>query len=317
MDNSIQQTTAVAEYSPTAAALADLNARLNGVVYDVTAKEGMLAATKDRAEVRGYRVNLEKLRKEIKAPALERCQLIDSEAKSITAQLSALENPIDEQIKKEEHRKEEIKLAVERAEAERLKAIEDARLAEIANHERLLREAEQANLAAERAEVEKMRADAQKIIAAQHEASRKHELEAAAARRAIEDEARAARLKIENEQRQAQIEIDNMRREIEQKARAQRDAEDAAAKIERDRIEAAQRELDRKEHQKIAFDEAKAKAKRDKEDEEKRQINFKKMALLDGRQLLETFLEQYGALAEFSEPAAAIRLYLQMQEVEA
>ena len=34
-----------------------------------------------RAEVRGYRTSLEKLRKEIKAPALARCNAIDTEAK--------------------------------------------------------------------------------------------------------------------------------------------------------------------------------------------------------------------------------------------
>ena len=43
-------------------------------------------------------------RKEIKAPALVRCKLIDEETKRITSELLALEVPIDEQIKAEEKR---------------------------------------------------------------------------------------------------------------------------------------------------------------------------------------------------------------------
>ena len=75
--------------------------------------------------VRSYRVSLEKLRVEIKAPALERTRLNDAEAKRITAELLAIEEPIDAVIKAEETRKAEEKAARERA--------EQARIAEIQN----------------------------------------------------------------------------------------------------------------------------------------------------------------------------------------
>lgn len=121
---------AISEYSPTAAKLSELRSRLANVAYDVSTTKGMDIAKKDRAEVRDLRVALEKKRVELKAPALERCRLIDSEAKRITADLLELENPIDEQIKVEERRKEEEKQAKINAEFGRVQAIHEA-IAEI------------------------------------------------------------------------------------------------------------------------------------------------------------------------------------------
>ena len=87
-------TTTIQEYSATESALADLAQRFKGVVFDVTTKQGMEDAKKGRAELRTYRTDLEKMRKEIKAPALLRCNQIDSEAKRITLELESLEDPI-------------------------------------------------------------------------------------------------------------------------------------------------------------------------------------------------------------------------------
>lgn len=112
----------IAEYNQTAAALAILREKYRGP-FDVTTTKGMTIAKEARAEVRGYRVALEKVRVEIKAPALERTRLIDAEAKRITAELLAIEEPIDQQIKEEEKRKEEEKAAKARAEAARLAGI--------------------------------------------------------------------------------------------------------------------------------------------------------------------------------------------------
>lgn len=119
MDEVLEKpTTAIAEYSHTAAALAALRARLSNVAYDVSTIKGLDIAKKDRAEVRGLRVALEAKRVELKAPALERSRLIDAEAKALTAELVALEKPIDDQIKAEERRKEVEKAAREQAERE-------------------------------------------------------------------------------------------------------------------------------------------------------------------------------------------------------
>lgn len=122
--------TAIAEYSPTAAALAELRGRLSNVAYDVSTIKGLDVAKKDRAEVRGLRVALEAKRVELKAPALERSRLIDAEAKALTAELVALEKPIDDQIKAEERRKEVEKAAREQAEREAAAAVQ-AKLDEI------------------------------------------------------------------------------------------------------------------------------------------------------------------------------------------
>lgn len=124
--------TPIAEYTETAAALADLRQRHAGVVYDVTVPKEMKLAKEARAELRGLRTGLEKKRVEIKAPALERCRLIDAEAKRITGELIALEDPIDLQIKTEETRAEAEKLAKFEAERLRVEAIQK-RIDEIRN----------------------------------------------------------------------------------------------------------------------------------------------------------------------------------------
>lgn len=112
----------IQEYNQTAAALTELRARYVRQ-YDVSTTSGMADAKEARATVRGYRVALEKTRVEIKAPALERTRLIDAEAKRITAELLAIEEPIDAAIKAEEQRKIEEKAAKELAEATRVESI--------------------------------------------------------------------------------------------------------------------------------------------------------------------------------------------------
>jgi colicin import membrane protein len=115
----------ITEYSPTVAALAELEQRHKGAVFDLSSTSGMSAARKARAEIRTYRTSLEAMRKAIKAPALERCRLIDAEAKAITERLVSLETPIDDQIKAEEARIEAEKEAKRQAEAARVAAITD------------------------------------------------------------------------------------------------------------------------------------------------------------------------------------------------
>lgn len=110
----VMKTCEIVEYNPTAAALAELKQRIGQKVYDVTSKAGMTVALADRREVRTIRVNLERIRKELKEPALRRCQQIDGEARVLTAQLEAIESVPDTAIKAEE-----VRIAAEKAEAER------------------------------------------------------------------------------------------------------------------------------------------------------------------------------------------------------
>lgn len=119
-------TTALAEYSPTAAALNALRSQLVGKPYDVTTTKGMDEARRDRAMVRDLRVALEKKRVELKAPALERSRLIDTEAKRITAELEEIEAPIHRQIKAEEDRKAQEKADREAKEFGRILAMQEA-----------------------------------------------------------------------------------------------------------------------------------------------------------------------------------------------
>jgi colicin import membrane protein len=122
----------IIEYRPTAAALAELGQRYKGVVYPCGTADGMYEAKIARAELRGYRTDLEKMRQTLKAGVLEKGRLIDGEAKDITAKLEALENPIDSQIKQEEQRKETERKAREEAERAAADAIQK-RIAEIRN----------------------------------------------------------------------------------------------------------------------------------------------------------------------------------------
>lgn len=123
----------IAEYNATEAGLNALRARMANVHYDCTTVKGMVIAKADRAEVRGLRTGLENMRKQIKAPALAHCNLIDAEARRITVALLELETPIDAQIKAREMVLENERLAREQAERDRINAIH-AKIADIRSY---------------------------------------------------------------------------------------------------------------------------------------------------------------------------------------
>lgn len=125
--------TGIAEYSATERGLAELRQRLAGRVYQVATTKGMKEACADRAELRSLRVNLDKLRKQLNEDDQARIRKRNDKAKEITAQIEALEDPIDAQIKAEEERKEQEKQERARAEAERLRRINE----ELGNIQRL------------------------------------------------------------------------------------------------------------------------------------------------------------------------------------
>jgi hypothetical protein len=94
--------TSIAEYHPVEAGLAVLREKYEGVVFDVATANGLDDARKARAEIREPRYECEKIRKCLKAPALEYSRRIDTEAARITTELEKLEIPIDDVIKREE-----------------------------------------------------------------------------------------------------------------------------------------------------------------------------------------------------------------------
>ena len=124
---------AIVTYSRTEAALADLRDKYAGATYDLTTTAGDKAARAGRLELKTLRTSLEDKRKELKAPALEFGKKIDSEAARLTAEIMALEQPIDNQIKADEIRRENERRAKEEAEAARRKVHTDA-IAKIAGY---------------------------------------------------------------------------------------------------------------------------------------------------------------------------------------
>jgi hypothetical protein len=268
--------TQIQEYNQTAAALADLASRFKGVIYDVTKPADMDAARKARAEIRTYRTGLEAKRVEIKSPALERCRLIDAEAKRITAALVELEDPIDAQIKAEENRKEAEKQAAIRAEQARIEA-----------EQRAIREAEEGRLAAERTEIARRKAE---LDRAEHE---RLSLERQARER-IEVEEREARARIQA----AEDEARKVRLAEEDRLRAEREAVDRARREQEEKAIAERREAERQERL--------AQQARDDVARQKRQ---QEVALADARGMLALFVEHYGKIEEFEQIVKAIRTY--------
>lgn len=292
-------TTQIQEYSKTEAALADLSQRYKGVLFDVTTKEGMATAIKGRAELRTYYVDLEKLRVKLKAPALERCRLIDSEAKQLDGAIHALHDPIDDQIKKREREVEEKKQAAIRAEQERIAAEDSAK-----------KEAEEKALSAERERLAKEAAELEARKLAQEkterEAREKLEADERAARARIEQQERDARLAQEvadrkaREAREEQDRIARLAREAEERKAAEaRAAEESRIKAERDALEKAQR----------AAEEQKRK-EREAEEAKQREMQRQENELLDGRSMLDTFIKRFGHRREFSPITAAIKAFV-------
>ena len=249
----------IVEYNQTTAALAELRSRYAGS-FDVATAKGMALAKEARAEVRGYRTALETLRKEIKAPALERCRLIDDEAKRITAELLQIEEPIDQQIKAEEQRREAEKAAKVRAETARIAAIATRisgirnRVSAVANQPAATIRAtlEQANaLELEPADFEEFMPDALVALNETRAAletlhSERLAYEEKQSRLQAEREAEEARLKVEREEL-AQLREAEAARQAEQarKDAEAREVEEARLKAERERQKAelrAQRE---------------------------------------------------------------------------
>ena len=292
--------TEIAEYSQTAAALSDLRHRFLGVAFNVSTTKGMDEAKKARQEVKGYRTALENKRKEIKAPALERCRLIDDEAKTITAALLEIEEPIDQQIKAEEARKEAEKAAKAEAERQRVAAIR-TQIDTIRNHAafavgksadailKILSGVEGFEIGEDfqefKPEAEQAKAETLDKIKALHEAQVQHESEQAriAAERAEltrlraeaearEREAAAARAEQERKDREARAEQERKDREareaVEREQAAKLAAERAAHEAElRKQREAQEAEL---KAQREAQAKADAQARAEREAEEKR-----------------------------------------------
>jgi hypothetical protein len=308
--------TSIAEYSETAAALALLRENYQGVVYDVTQSKEMKAAKEARAELRTLRTSLEKKRVEIKAPALERCRLIDSEAKRITAELVALEEPIDVQIKAEEARAEAEKLAKYEADRLRVVALMD-KIDAIRNipagligKPGVIIAGQLTNLEAETldeddfAEHFQTARDALELAIARvkqlHTDQVAHEAEQ---KKIAADRAELERVRAENER---------LQREAEERAAADRAEADRLAKVERDRIaaeEREQREAEQAEQDRLAAIErgkqmAAAAAERDRLAAERKELEAQQQAERERQAAEQKKLDEQAAKLRAEQAAA-------------
>ncbi len=337
-------TTQIVEYSKTEAALADLASRYKNIVFDVATREGMVAAIKGRAELRGYRVALEKTRVELKAPALERTRLIDAEAKRITAELVAMEDPIDEAIKSEETRKERERAERDQRERERIDGIQKA-IAQIGATPAvyvgeksdaidralgILRgleiDASFAEFAVQAAETKGKAIAAMEQLFAGAQAQERERVEAAA--KAEAERVELARLRAEQVERERQEAA--RRAEQEAAARKAREAIESEQRASRAKIEAeerAAREQREREDRDVAFERA-AEVRRnaetakvlreaqDKVDAERRETERIQNELLDGVVMLRKFVERYGKRKEFAAVVKAITAHFAKEEAQ-
>lgn len=249
--------TAIAEFSQTEAALAQLRKQFGDATFDLTTTAGNQQARQSRMALVRLRTSLEAMRKALNADDQERINMRNAEAKRIYGAIIEMELPIDAAIKADEKRREDERAERERKEAERLAAINNEihkirslPLVYVAATADVLRE----SIAAVESMVldelfdsvflpsaQEAKADA---LAGLHRAlSAREEFDANAARLA-EEQAELAR------QKEVQAEA---QRKADQEAAAARAEADRLAKIERDKLaeeqrarnEAAQAELAR------------------------------------------------------------------------
>ena len=270
-------TTAIVEYQATEAVLADLAARYKGVVFPVETEAGMRDAKAAQKDIAQYRIGLEKARTKLKEDVLARGRLIDGEAKRLFSPLAALEDPIVDQIKREERRLEAEREAAIKAEQDR-----------IAAEERAKKEAEQRALAEERA---KNAAEAQRLA----DERAKLEAEERERRRLLAQEEAAAKARIA---------------ESEAKARAERAAEEERLRVERRRLEDEQRAREDSARRERLEAEAREREARREEEERQRQKQLEEQRVGDAYQCLHSFVTLAAGRKEFRGIKAEIVAFL-------
>lgn len=237
---------AIVSYSRTEAALAELRAKYKDARYDLTTTAGDKAARGARLALVTLRSDLEKKRKELKAPALEFGKKIDAEAARLTGEILALETPIDAQIKADEKRREDERRAREEAEAARKKVHTDA-IAKIAGYVSLAADMPSERIARGVAMLEAMDLTGFEEFADEATATRDNTVTALRGlhAKAQAREQEAARLKAEREeqarvaaeQAEAARKLQEQQAELDRK-RAELEAEERRQQAERDRIRA-------------------------------------------------------------------------------
>jgi len=291
--------TAIANLNKVATGLADLSKQYKGVVFEVGTSKGMEEAKAARVAIRQPRYEVERIRKDAKAPILALGKKLDDEAKRITGELLKLEEPIDQQIKAEDERKERERQAKIDAEQKRVADLQE-RVAELRGNRMLSATSGSVLISEHIGDLERIPIDATfqeympQAHAAKdeglawlrelHTAATNHEIEQA---RLKEEREELARLRGAEELRQAQ---ERERLAEEQRAarkaaeaeaarnaeqlRKQRAEQEAAAKAERERIAVEEKRLadERAEFQRQQREAAEAREKEERERAEQARI---------------------------------------------
>ncbi len=213
---------AMQKFAPTDTAIAEMSEQyLPLQVSGIDDVEGLKAVHSARLVVKSHRVQVEKVRKELKADSLAYGRRVDGEAKRITALLEPIEQHLSDQenavVAEKERIKNAARLKVE-AEAKAAADKEEARLKAIQEAEDARLRAEAEKLAEERREldVERNKIIAEKARLAAIEADQQRKVENERIRKEAAETAR-----IETEQRIA-------REAAEEKAEAEKAKADAA-----------------------------------------------------------------------------------------
>lgn len=310
--------TALVEFDRVGAGLAQLQKNFAGMLYDVETPNGMTMAKAARQTLRQPRYDVERIRKEAKAPLLAIGKKLDAEAARITTELLKLEEPIDQQIKNEESRKERERAEAAAKEAARIAALQ-SRVASIRNYAVVPATSGSAYLQAQRDKLaavlvdesfQEFQAEAQSakdqtaaILFGLFTAEVEAEKERA---RVLAEREELARLRAEQEKRDAEArkaqeaeqarQAEELRREREQMER-DRAEQEKAAKAERDRI---------------AAEAAKAKAETDRIEAEARRQREEADAELKRRQ--DAFAAEQRAAEEAAKQKAARERTMKWQQ---
>lgn len=336
-----KQQSAVAEYAPFYAQLAELEEKNTSLVFDYESKKGNKEARSHIFKLRQTKGALEAVRKQVKADILIKGRAIDSEKAAIESRIEAMitvhQAEIDKIEKRESDRIDAIQLrlgdlylilagktadeyrahiaaieavAIDDSWQEFVKDAAQAKDRSLTEHRRLLAEREKQD--AEAAELARLRAEAaareqkdrEEAIAA--EATEKARREAVLAMLAAEAKATAEREAGERRELELKLAAENAeRRRVEAEQKAAQDAIDAAAKAEKDRLRAIQDEKDRVAAVEAA--EALATAKREANKAHKAKINRTALAaLVDGGLSDECARQCITLIASGKVPAVAI-----------
>lgn len=294
-------TKAVAEFDRVGAGLAELSKQYKGVVYEVATTKGMEDAKGARLAIREPRYEIERIRKAAKAPILALGKKLDTEASRISSELLKLEEPIDQQIKAEEDRKEREKQAKIEAEQKRVAGHQE-RVAYLRGNQTLSASSGSALIAGHITDLEGESTDAleefeqQGVDAKTAGLARLRDLHAAA----LAHEAEQARIKAERE------ELARLRKAEEERQAAERARiaeEEKAAKALRDAEAAKQAEALRLEREAQAAETARQRAEQDAEAARVRAANEAEAKRLADQQA--EIDRQQAELRKAQEPPAA------------